>query len=307
MLRWLYNQPYLLVFLATLFWAGNAVAGKFAVGHISPFVLTSLRWAVALMLVAPFALPHVKNDWGLIRKRLIFLFLLGAIGFAIFNNLMYLALTSTSAINSAIIQSSLPLFIFILNLIFFHIRVSKYQVIGYPFTIIGVLTITFQGSFSFVADFNLNVGDILMLIAVSSYGIYSVFLKNKPDIHWLSTLAVLSCAALVASIPFSIYEISAGIAGVPDLTGISVVIYTAVFASLGAQAFWIRSIELIGSNATSLFINIVPVFGALLAVSLLGEKFHTFHAAGILLIIGGVLIGQISNKNNADKRPNPKG
>lgn len=301
MLRWLYNQPYLLVFLATLFWAGNAVAGKIAVGHISPFVLTSLRWLVALMLVAPFAIQHIKNDWKLIRKKLIFLFLLGTVGFTVFNNLMYLALTTTSAINVAIIQSSMPLFIFILNLLIFKIRSSKFQIIGYPLTVIGVLIITFQGRFSLTGDLNLNVGDLLMLIATSLYGIYSVFLKKKPNIHWLSTLTVLSCAALIASMPFSIYEIGAGIAGAPDITGFSVVLYTALFASLGAQAFWIRSVELIGSNSTSMFINIVPVFGSLLAVYLLGEKFHIFHAVGIGLITGGVFIGQFGNKSNADE------
>ena len=299
MLRWISNQPYLLVFLATLFWAGNAVAGKIAVGHISPFMLTSLRWLVALMLVAPFAVQHLKADWTVIRARIIFLLVLGSVGFAVFNNLMYLALTTTSAINVAIIQSSLPLFIFILNLIFFSIRVSKFQVIGFPVTIIGVLMITFQGSFSMLLDLKFNHGDLLMIVAVFAYGIYSVLLKNKPNIHWLSTLTVLSCAALLASIPFAIFEVNTGVAGIPDITGLAVVLYTAAFASLGAQAFWIRSIELIGSNSTSMFINVVPVFGSLLAISILGESFHVFHAIGILLIIGGVSIGQIGIRRAA--------
>ena len=299
MLRFFSNQPYLLVFLATLFWAGNAIAGKIAVGHISPFVLTSLRWLVALMLLAPFALQHIKNDWKVIRGKLIFLFALGAVGFTVFNNMMYLALTTTTAINVAIIQSALPLFIFILNLAFFQISVSKFQAIGFPLSLIGVATITFQGSFSLLAELRLNVGDVLMVGAVCAYGIYSVFLKNKPNIHWLSTLAVLSCAALIASIPFSVYEIYSGRAAVPDLIGFSVVLYTALFASLLAQAFWIRSVELIGSNSTSMFINVVPIFGALFAVVFLGEEFQFFHAIGILLIIGGVYIGQFRSQSKA--------
>ena len=105
-----------------------------------------------------------------------------------------------------------------------------------------------------------------MVGAVCAYGIYSVFLKSNPNIHWLSTLAVLSCSALITSIPFSVYEIYSGLASLPDLIGFSVVLYTAIFASLLAQAFWIRSAELIGSNSTSMFINVVPVLGALLAV-----------------------------------------
>jgi drug/metabolite transporter (DMT)-like permease len=298
-LRFLSNQPYLLVFLATLFWAGNAIAGKIAVGHISPFVLTSLRWLVALMLVTPFAVRYIKDDWKVIRGKLIFLFALGAVGFTVFNNMMYLALTTTTAINVAIIQSALPLFIFILNLAFFQISVSKFQAIGFPISLIGVATITFQGSFSLLVELQLNVGDVLMIGAVCAYGIYSVFLKNKPNIHWLSTLTVLSCAALIASIPFSVYEIVTGLAKVPDLIGFSVVLYTAVFASLLAQAFWIRSVEIIGSNSTSLFINVVPVFGVLFAVVFLREELQVFHAIGISLIIGGVYIGQLGSQSKA--------
>jgi drug/metabolite transporter (DMT)-like permease len=298
-LRFLSNQPYLLVFLATLFWAGNAIAGKIAVGHISPFVLTSLRWLVALMLVTPFAVRYIKDDWKVIRGKLIFLFALGAVGFTVFNNMMYLALTTTTAINVAIIQSALPLFIFILNLAFFQISVSKFQALGFPISLIGVATITFQGSFSLLVELQLNVGDVLMIGAVCAYGIYSVFLKNKPNIHWLSTLTVLSCAALIASIPFSVYEIVTGLAKVPDLIGFSVVLYTAVFASLLAQAFWIRSVEIIGSNSTSLFINVVPVFGVLFAVVFLREELQVFHAIGISLIIGGVYIGQLGSQSKA--------
>ena len=292
-LRWLNNQPYILVVLATLFWAGNAVAGKLAVGHISPFLLTSLRWFLALVLVAPFAAQTVRSDWGRIRSRLIFLFALGSIGFTIFNNLMYLALATTSAINVAIIQSSLPLFVFILNIIFFAVKVNKFQIIGFPITLVGVVTITFQGSLSLLRDLSLNVGDVLMLVAVAAYGIYSVFLNNKPKIHWLSTLMVLAAAAFISSIPFAIFEGLSGNLIAPDLTGFSVVLYTALFASLGAQAFWIRSIELIGSNATSVFINLVPLYGSVLAVILLGEKFHAFHAFGICLIFAGIFIGRL--------------
>jgi len=298
LLRWLNNQAYLLLILAALFWAGNAIAGKIAVGHVSPFVLTSLRWLVALILLVPVAIPHIRNDWQLVRSRLLFLFALGSIGFTLFNNMMYLALTTTSAINANIILSSLPFFIFILNLVLFRIPVNKYHVLGLPITIIGMLTITFQGSFSQLFGLKLNVGDAVMLIAVLAYAIYSVLLKNKPNIHWLSTLCVLASAALISSLPFTLFEIHAGIAIAPDLTGVLVIIYTAVFASLGAQAFWIRSVELIGSNSTGIFINVVPLFGAILAILLLGEKFYVFHAVGISLIIGGVLIGQLGLQNN---------
>lgn len=292
-LRWLYNQPYILIFLATLFWAGNAVAGKAAVGHISPFLLTSLRWLFALTLLSPFAIQHLKSDWNTIKPRLLFLFVLGSIGFTVFNNMMYLALNTTSAINATIIQSSLPLFVFILNILYFSVRVNKFQVIGFPITIVGVVVITCKGELSELTAHTVNIGDLLMLVAVAAYGFYSAFLTSKPNIHWLSTLAVLGIAAFISSIPFTVFEVLSGDFNAPDLTGFSVVIYTAIFASLAAQSCWIRSIELIGSNPTSVFINLVPFFGVLLAVTILGEKLHLFHAIGIVFIFVGIYIGRL--------------
>lgn len=290
------NRPLILVLLATLFWAGNAIAGKIAVGHVSPFLLTSLRWLVALLVLLPFALETLKNDWQKIRPKLVLLFALGTIGFALFNNLMYLALTATSAINVAIIQSSMPLFVFILNLIFFAVRVNKFQAIGFPITMVGVLAITFQGSVLLLLEQSFNVGDVLMLLAVVTYSVYSVFLSKKPNIHWLSTMTVLASAAFVSSLPFTAYEGVSGKLNLPDLIGMSVVLYTAIFASIGAQAFWIRSIELIGANATSVYINLVPIFGTLFAVFLLDEQLHLFHVVGFGLIAVGISVGQIKTQ-----------
>lgn len=291
--RWLYDRPYILVQLTTLFWAGNAIAGKIAVGHISPFLLTSLRWFVALIILAPFAVKYCRSDWAVIKTRFVFLFFLGAVGFTLFNNLLYLALTSTSAVNVSIIQSSMPLFVFFLNAAFFSVNLTKYQAVGFPITIVGVLVIAFQGNLTELAEYVVNIGDVLALASVVAYGIFTAFLKSKPDIHWLSTMLVLVFSAFVTSIPFTLFESVSGNLTLPDLTGILVVIYTAVFAAVVAQTFWIRSIELIGSNGTSVFINLIPIFGTLLAVVFLGEQLYMFHVLGLLLIVSGIYIAQL--------------
>lgn len=290
--RTIYSQPYLLLVMATLFWAGNAVAGKFAVGHVSPFTLTFLRWLVVMLILIVMANKRLKQDWQQIRPHLIYLFTLGTIGFALFNNLMYAALTSTSAINVALLQSSLPLFIFVLNFILFRVTTTKYQLIGLLITVLGVLLITTQGRLQVLMSLEFNSGDLVMLVAVVAYGIYSVLLKNKPDLHWLSFIGVLSCSAFVASLPFAAWEIANKTVIWPDQIGWAIILYTAVFASLIAQLFWIRSIELIGSNATGLFINLVPLLGSILAVLLLDEKFHSYHFFGMVMIISGVTLAQ---------------
>ena len=289
---WLYSQPYLLLFLATLFWAGNAIAGKLAVGHVSPFVLTSLRWLFASAIVIVVSLPQLKRDWQLIRPRLAFLFSLGLIGFTLFNNLMYLALQSTTAMNAAIIQAALPASIFILNFLIYRLRANSHQLIGFPITVIGVTTIIAQGQWQVLTQLRFVVGDLLMLAAITCYGVYSVMLSKKPKIHWLSLITVLAISAFLASVPFVFIEISHQKQLWPDQTGWALVLYTAVFASLCAQVFWIRGLELIGSNAASLFINLVPLLGTFLAILLLGESLHWYHVCGLVLIVGGIMFAQ---------------
>ncbi len=291
-LKWIYSQPYLLLILTTLFWAGNAIAGKLAVGHVSPFLLTSLRWLVASAVLLPFALHYLRNDWALIRSRLIFLLLAGTAGFTLFNNLMYSALQTTTAMNVAIIQAALPATIFLLNFAFFQLNATKYQLLGFPITVLGVVTIVAQGQWQVLLELSFVAGDLLMLVAMTFYGIYSVMLNKKPAVHWLSLISVLSISAFVASLPFTVFEWLSGDLILPDQTGFLVVLYAALCASLLSQVFWIRGVELIGSNASSLFINLVPVPGTLLAIVLLDETLHWYHVLGLAFIVGGILLAQ---------------
>ena len=294
--QWLYSQPYLLLLVTALCWGGNAVAGKLAVGHVSPFLLTSLRWAAAMALVVPFALPHLKRDLPAIRRNIWFLALLGATGFTVFNNLMYSSLVYTTAINVAIIQAAMPLIVFILNFLLFNLRITGLQMSGYALTLVGVVIIAARGSLEVLAELAFNFGDVLMLIAIITYGAYSVLLKQKPSMHWLSFITVLGTSAFVTSLFFSAYEISAGHVIWPDLQGWGVVLYTAIFPSILSQVFWMRGLELIGSNRGGVFINLVPLFGAILAVVILGERFHLYHAIALALVVGGVWLSQRHRK-----------
>ena len=285
-------HPYVLLTITALVWGGNAVAGKLAVGHVSPFLLTHLRWMFACAVLLPFGLPHLRREWLEIRANLPFLVTLGIIGFAIFNNLMYLALNYTSAINVSIEQASMPLIVFALNYVLFRTRVTAYQVIGFIITLLGVLLTATRGDLLSIANQNLNVGDVIMLGAIMVYGIYSVFLKNKPQIHLLSLMSVLAIAAYIGTIPFAAYEYSSGSLIWPDFQGWGVVIYAALFPSLVSQLFWVMGLEKIGSNRGGLFINLVPIFGALLAIVILGEKFQLYHALGLTFVLGGIALAQ---------------
>ncbi len=274
-------------------WGGNAVAGRFAVGHISPLMLTGLRWAICVCVLVLVARPRLVDDWPVIRPRLPFLLVMGATGFAGFNALLYSALNHTTAINATILQAGMPMVIFALNFMVFRTRVGLLQAIGYTLTLLGVLLVAGRGSLHNLLDLALNPGDAIMLFAVLVYACYSVMLRSKPAIHWLSFMTLLALGALLASIPMMLYEVFSHTVIWP-VTGQSwaVLLYTALLPALLGQALYIRGVELLGGNAAGLFINLVPIFGAVLSVALLGEQFHWYHGLALLTVIGGITIAQ---------------
>lgn len=286
------TNPYILLSLTALLWGGNAIAGKLGAGHVSPFLLTWFRWVIASTILIAFSIQHLKRDHQTIRKHWKFLFLLGSFGFAIFNALMYLALNHTTAINVAIEQASMPLVVFILNYLLFKTKITAYQIIGFLITLVGVaITVTRGQLFAFNIQ-SMNLGDLLMVAAIFVYGLYSVLLRNKPDIHPLSFLSVLGVAALITTTPLLAYEIYSHSLLWPDLRGWGVILYAGIFPSVLAQLFWILGLDKIGSNRGGLFINLVPIFGAILAVIILDENFESYHAAGMVLVLGGIAIAQ---------------
>ncbi len=289
---WFVNQPYLMLTLTPMIWGGNAIAGKMAVGHISPALLVCLRWFFALLIILPFALPHLKRELPHLRPHLPYLFALGAIGFAFFNNIMYLALNYTSAINVGIEQAAMPLVVFLLNFALFRIRSTWLQIAGFVLTLLGVATTITNGNPFDIFNQTMNYGDLIMLVAVFAYGGYSVALKNKPEIHWMNFIAILGFSAFITSIFFALYEWNSGNIVLPDWQAMGIVAYIALFPSIIAQLLWMRGLELIGSNRGGVFINLVPIFGALFAILLLGEKFQLFHAVSMVLVIGGVALAQ---------------
>jgi drug/metabolite transporter (DMT)-like permease len=145
----------------------------------------------------------------------------------------------------------------------------------------------------------LNYGDAIMLVAVFLYSGYSVGLRLKPAMHWQSLMLALSVAALVTSLPFFVWEIAAGKVIVPDARGWTVIVYTAIGASVISQITYIRGNELIGANRAGLFINLVPIFGTLLSVLIVGETFQLYQALALVLVVGGIGLAEYSGRKAA--------
>jgi drug/metabolite transporter (DMT)-like permease len=285
-------NPFFILIIVACLWAGNAIAGKFAVGHVSPMMLTLMRWLFATIFLAPFAISDVRRQWSVVRAHLPMLFMLGALGFTGFNALFYWALNYTSAINVTIEQSAMPLVVFLGNFILFKLIPSRLQLLGFTLTLCGVVITICHGNLASLLQLDFNRGDALMILATLLYGGYTVALKYKPPLHWRAMMLVLAVSALLTAIPLALQEYRSGNMLLPDSRGFAVILYIAIFPSLIAQSLYMRGVEMIGGNRANLFINLVPVFGSVLAVVLLGEVFHSYHIIALALVVGGILLAE---------------
>ncbi|MDZ7823239.1 MAG: DMT family transporter [Ahrensia sp.] len=292
------KTAYILLLFTTLFWGGNAIAGKMAVGHISPMVLTSLRWTIALTILLLIGGKQFWQERQLALKSLPLLFAYGALGFAIFNITLYSALNYTSAINIAIEQAAVPAVIFIGNFILFRTRVTWLQIVGFSLSLVGVAIVASNGkSLSNIAQLEVNRGDAYMALGVLVYAAYSVSLRYKPTMHWKTMTIPMAFSALIVSLPFSYFELQSGSSILPDQRGLLIALYTAYFPAIISQVLWVRGIELIGANRAGIFINLVPIIGTLLAVFILGEIFQLYHAIALVFVIGGIWLAEKSGQS----------
>jgi drug/metabolite transporter (DMT)-like permease len=294
-----HRQAYLFLVVATLCWGGNAVAGKLALGHVSPMMLTFWRWFFAVVIIFSISIKELRRDWPVIRRNLPILGFLGIVGYVVFNAVLYTAVTYTSAINATVEQTLIPVLIFLMNFILFRTKVTWLQITGFGITVIGVLLTASHGDLNTLLTLTVNFGDAIMIIAIAAYAIYTIALRWRPVISWKSLMAVPALFALVFSLPFVGWEYSVGKAIWPDATGWVIVLYTAIFASLIAQVLYIRGVEAIGANRAGLFINLVPVFGTLLSVIVLGEHLQLFHIIALVLALGGIAIAERGKPGSA--------
>jgi drug/metabolite transporter (DMT)-like permease len=288
--RWLNNQPYLLLTLTSLIWAGNIVLARYVAGHVPPMTLSCVRWVGAFFMLLPFALPHLRRDWPALRARLPLMVLLSATGFAFNNALSYWALQYTEALNALLIQSSGPLFVALWSLTLFGVRLTWAQLAGIVISLAGVLTIILHGDLGALAGIAFNKGDVMFAGAVLSFGLYSALMTRRPKTHQLSLITfTIGCGALLL-LPLSVWEFSTGSRLKPDVLTVATLIYVVIFASTLAYLFFNRGIALIGPNRAAPFLHLVPVFGSAMAILLLGEQPRLFHLVGYLLVLAGVVI-----------------
>jgi drug/metabolite transporter (DMT)-like permease len=235
---------------------------------------------------------QVRQHWPQIRPRLVKIALMAFLGFTGFNALFYIAGYYTSAINLGILQGSIPVVVLLGAFLVYGTRATLVQIAGVLITTIGVLVVATHGMPLSILEIGLNRGDLAMLVACALYAFYTVALRDRPNIPGTAFFTLLALIAAITSLPLLALEALTTGLSMPTLQGWLVTLYVAIFPSCLAQLFYVRGVDLIGPGRAGVFVNLVPVFAAILAVTLINEPFAMFHAVALALVIGGIWLAQ---------------
>ena len=288
--NWLANQPYLLLSITALCWAGNAIVGRLAAGHIPPVTLSFLRWSFAFLIILPFAWKHLVRDWAAIRGRLGIMIVLSVTGIGAFNTLQYWALEHTQALNTLLLQSAGPLVVAVWSLALLGVRLTLAQAAGVLLSLGGVLVILMHGDLTKLSNIEFNRGDLIFIVALVIFGLYSVLSLKRPDIHALSFVAFTFGAGAACLIPLFILQLFTRPLMRIEPANLLSLFYVALFPSTIAYLCFNRGVQLIGANRAAPFFHVVPVFGTVMSIIFLGEHPQAFHFIGFALVLTGVFV-----------------
>ena len=284
------TNPHFLLTLTSIFWAFNTVAGRAAVGEVSPLLIVSVRWFFVSIILSILCRNQLIETWSILNKKIKWLIFMGLFGFTGFNSAYYVAAHDTIAINLGLVQGTMPAFIIIIAWIWLKDKINFTQFLGVLITFIAVLIVVCSGNFNALIELELNSGDIVMIFACTLYAIYAVGLRKKPKISALPLLTFFAYIAFLGSLPGFIYETYSNQLILPGQKGFIILGVIIIFPSFLAQIFFMKGVEKIGPSRSGLYTNLVPVFSSLLAVFFLGEKFQFFHLLSLTMIFIGIYL-----------------
>lgn len=284
--------PHLLLIVATILWGGNFVIGRAVADDISPFSLAFFRWILALIVFFPIAWPALKRDWSTIRQHVGVVLVISLTGVASFNTLVYIALHYTSAINASLMNSTTPIVIFLLSFLFIQEKLTKRQWLGALISFVGVLFIISRGSLALITSFSFNTGDLLMVVAVLSWGTYSLLVKQFSDrLPQDSTFLLSIMIGIVMLAPFFLYEwMTTPVAVEWSFKTVGAIFYIGVLASIVAFLSWNSGVVKLGASRAGVFLNFIPLFATIFAIIFIGETIQLSQIFGALFVISGVYL-----------------
>jgi len=283
--------------LPPLFWAGNAVAGRVAVGHLPPIAMAFWRWLFALLLILPFGLPRVIAQWEDVRRQWKILALVALFSVTAYNTLLYVALVSTTAVNATLVSAAIPVAIVMLSRVWLGEPVGLRQSTGIAISLAGVVIVIAHGDVGRLLGLRLQPGDLWVLAAVATWAVYSVLLRKHPcTLSPLALLTVQMSLGWLFIVPFYLWELTTGQVFEVTWQSVGLIAYVAIFPSIVAYHLWNQGVASLGANLAGQYTYLIPLFTALLATLLLGESFRWFHAIGLVAIIGGIRLAASRSK-----------
>ena len=289
------NFAYFILILTTIFWSGNFIVGKAAsIYQIPPFSLNFYRWFFAGLILLPFTYKEILNKKKYIIENISIFIILGVTSITIFNSIVYYSLYYTQVISGILMISTLPVWIIFISTFLNIEKTNIFQIFGVVLSLIGVIFIVTKADLNLIKNLNFNKGDLSMVVAMFSWAIYSALLKRKNfKISQISLLEVVIICGLIFLIPVYLIELYLGnkiILGKPFYLTLT---YVVIFPGLASFFFWIKGISIIGANRAGIFLHLMPIFGAIMAIVIFDEKFMNYHIFGALFIIVGITL---SNK-----------
>jgi len=286
---------YFILILTTIFWSGNFIVGKAAsMFQIPPFSLNFYRWFFAGLILLPFTYKEIINKKKYILKNLGFFIILGITSITIFNSIVYFSLYYTQVISGILMISTIPVWIIFISSILNIEKTNIFQILGVILSLTGVIFIITKADINLIKNLDFNKGDLSMVVAMFSWAIYSALLKRKKyKISQISLLEVVIICGLIFLAPIYFIEMSMGKLIILEKPFYLTLAYVVIFPGLAAFFFWIKGISIIGANRAGIFLHLMPIFGAIMAMVIFDEKFMYYHFLGAIFIIAGITL---SNK-----------
>ena len=293
------TKAYIMLVCATLFWAGNFMVGKFAyLTNIPPMSLVFYRWSLVWIILLPFTFKEIIKSKEIILKNLPLLLFLALTSVGLFNSFTYLSLVHTQVINASLFNTAIPAIIILLCFIFKIEKTNKYQILGLIISVLGILSIITRLNLEIILSLNFNKGDLIMIGGVVTWGLYSSFLKKKSFSLPLLTLVHVLCSfGLIFIFPQFIYEFSQGQRIDFNIDLFYILIFLALFPSIGSYYCWAGAVSIIGANRAGIFLSLIPLFSTIMAIFFYKEQFQFFHLIGAILIILGLFLSNKEIKN----------
>ena len=280
---------------ATLFWAGNSIIGKFAyLENIPPYSLAFLRWCLVWLILLPFTYKEILRLKDNIKKNSSLFFILGFTSVCIFTSFTYNALNYTQVINASLFNTAIPVAIILVCFLLKIEKTNLFQISGLLISVLGILAIITKLDLNILLTLNFNKGDLFMIVAIIAWGIYSAYLRKRTfDVSLLALVHIICTFGLIFLLPLFILDLMQGKTIEMSRNLFYILIYIAIFPSIGSYYCWAGAVAIIGANRAGIFLSLIPLFSTILAMIFFNEKFLFFHFIGSVLIILGLFL---SNK-----------